>query len=290
MNVNKTILFRDSEDRHAGVVIVAGRDPFERSDSFQKICHIHAKGDRQYEKAFLLNPNDTAFAAQPFYVRKPDEEGKEVDFALAVLNERLSGKPATSGLAFGRSGKPDYPSLFRPLPTKYVIIVPQGYTFESFWMTFWEKYENHPKRYFYENLSTAQNFSQSVVLRPGQKIEVTVFEQTVDRLMTSSVERVNFLKSIPGNIFTGLSGSALMFDQHWEKLPKGRAYCSFDEKDRLPALEYFHRVPCFDCHADGYFHFFRLGFGGSWDSDCLLLSFRDLSAEATVEAEKSSDA
>lgn len=90
-----TILFTDSKHRTAGIVVIS----YEEDDTSPAIIR-HSHGKNQYEQGWLLAADD--FEPKPFYLRQAGEEGQEVHFALAVLQERLNGTPAKGGLAFGR--------------------------------------------------------------------------------------------------------------------------------------------------------------------------------------------
>lgn len=91
-----TILFTDNEHRTAAILVLH----YEKGDtSIAIVRHAHCK-TTAYFKAYMLGPND--FAEYPFYVRRAGEKGQEVEFALAVLQERLEGVRAKGGLAFGR--------------------------------------------------------------------------------------------------------------------------------------------------------------------------------------------
>ncbi len=75
--------------------------------------------------------------------------------------------------------------------------------------------------------------SSSRVPRPGEKFQARAFRQVVGGV-TNSEERLVFLKQQPGNIFLGVHGLGLVFEQKRHLLEKGRAYTSFDEFHRLP--------------------------------------------------------
>ncbi len=90
-----TILFTDTENRTASILVVT----YEMGDtSVQTVRMSHCKN--AYHKAYLLTSE--GFPQKPFYIRHRGEERKEVDFALAVLQEQLEGVPAQGGLAFNR--------------------------------------------------------------------------------------------------------------------------------------------------------------------------------------------
>jgi hypothetical protein len=129
--------------------------------------------------------------------------------------------------------------------------------------------------YYFNSLLTDANFDNpSRVLKAVERYRVRAYEQ-VSSGTTSSVERVEFLQSLPGNVFIGAQGIPLVFEQKRHYLPKGKWYSSFDELDRLPFLEGCHRVPSVTAYLDGDFRVGLGNFEGPWDQDLAVLCFSD---------------
>jgi hypothetical protein len=83
-----------------------------------------------------------------------------------------------------------------------------------------------------------------------------------------------FLRS-QKNVFLGAQGASLVWEEKRRELPKGKWYCSFDEKNRLPVVDGCHGVPCVRAYSDGDFSFSLGGFEGDWRDSDVLLCFRD---------------
>lgn len=159
----------------------------------------------------------------------------------------------------------------------WVIEVPADYDHGTRLGSFIKK--NRQGFYYVNDAITDQNFSRTATtqLTPGRKIRVTVYKQTVSGSTTSS-ERMDFLRQQPGNVFLGAHGITLVWDKR-EELPRGKWYCSFDEKNALwQDAGGRPWVPSLDCDSDGDFKF-RLGaFEADWDDGHCLLGFSDVSA------------
>ncbi len=154
-----------------------------------------------------------------------------------------------------------------------VITVPDDFVHSTHLATFSKN--NKKKFYYYNDDITDKNFNKATVqLVPGRKLRVKAFQQTVSG-NTTSEERMAFLKT-QNNIFTGAVGAALVFEQKRDLLPKGKWYCSFDEKEALwkDSVGY-HRVPDVRARSGGAFDFDLGYFGRDWVAGFVLLCFCD---------------
>lgn len=159
------------------------------------------------------------------------------------------------------------------------IEVPAGYEFDTALASF-EK-ANRKKFYSYNDDITDANFSNpSRVVKAGDRLLVRAFHQTAAGT-TTSTERVDFLRALPGNVFVGAQGAALVFEQKRAKLPKGKWYASFDEKDRLYEDAGHHgRVPHVNADTGGDFEFDLGRLVRPWYQDNAFLCFCDESLVA----------
>lgn len=134
---------------------------------------------------------------------------------------------------------------------------------------------NRKDFYYFNPDATDKNFSNpSRVLKPGDKLRVRIFKQTVPG-STTSVERMEFLKK-QNAVFTGAQGASLVYKQKRTELPKGYVYCSFDEKDCLwEGSDGNHRVPYVGANSGGGFEFDLCDFGSAWRTDDCLVCFCD---------------
>lgn len=155
-----------------------------------------------------------------------------------------------------------------------VVTVPEDYDHATALATFGK--QNGKKLAYYNPAITDQNFSDPTrILKPGDKLRVCAFKQTVNGTTTSE-ERMNFLRR-QGAIFVGAQGASLVFDQKRDQLPKGLWYASFDEKDRLwTDADGCHGVPCVYAFSHGDFDFGLGYFEDVWYDSDSFLCFRDL--------------
>jgi len=65
-------------------------------------------------------------------------------------------------------------------------------------------------------------------------------------------------------LLAGAQGASVVWEQKKDQLPKGYWYCSFDEKDRLPLLGGYCRVPYLNACSDGGFDFVLGRFESVW--------------------------
>ena len=132
------------------------------------------------------------------------------------------------------------------------------------------------KFYFFNKEITDLNFPKpSRILKPGDKLWVRAFKQTVSS-STTSEERMKFLSKMNA-IHTGAQGASLVYQQKRDKLVKGYWYLSFDEKESLwKDADGYHRVPRVYARSDGDFEFDLGCFEAGWGGHSCLLCFCDL--------------
>ena len=155
-----------------------------------------------------------------------------------------------------------------------IITVPDDYDHATRLATFLE--QNSKKFYGVNDDITDEHFpNPSRILKPGDKLRVSAFKQIVSGTTTSE-ERMVFLEK-QGAVYTGAQGASLVFDQKRDQLPKGKWYCSFDEKNRLwKDADGDRRVPRVSARSGGGFDFNLVPFENTWDGDDALLCFSDL--------------
>jgi len=73
----------------------------------------------------------------------------------------------------------------------------------------------------------------------------------------------------------GAQGASVVWEQNRKRLPKGKWYASFDEKENLPVAGGYHRVPLVSADSDGNFDFDLGFFENDWNVDYCLLCFCD---------------
>lgn len=131
-----------------------------------------------------------------------------------------------------------------------------------------------------ENISDANFPSPTRVMKPGDKFRVRAFKQIV-RGSTTSVERMAFLEK-QNAVHTGAQGSAVVFEQKRDQLPKGYWYASFDQPDRLwKDADGYHRVPDVSAYSDGGFLWYLGYFEHDWLGAFAFLCFCDLEPESS---------
>lgn len=137
---------------------------------------------------------------------------------------------------------------------------------------------NRKKFLFFNPGITDEHFpNPSCILKPGKKLWVRAFKQN-SLGTTTSVERMEFL-SMQNAIYTGAQGVSLVYKQKRSLLPKGRYYCSFDEKDCLfKNVKDNHCVPGLIPLSNGGFKFIMSTFEIDWDPDYVVLCFNEVPA------------
>lgn len=155
-----------------------------------------------------------------------------------------------------------------------IITVPDDYDHATALKTFGKK--NRKKFYYYKDAITDQNFPNPTrVLKPGDKLRVRAFKQVVGG-STTSEERMAFLATQKA-VHVGAQGASLVWDQKRDQLPKGKWYCSFDEKGRLwQDADGRHWVPFVDAVSGGGFSFDLGRFEAVWRGDGAILCFCDI--------------
>lgn len=159
------------------------------------------------------------------------------------------------------------------------ITVPDDYDHATCLAVFREN--NHEKFDGYNDSISDVNFpSPTRILKPGDKIRVRVFRQSVSGTTTSK-ERMDFLRKQKGNVFVGAQGASHAFEQKRDQLPKGYWYASFDEKDALwEDTDGNHRVPHVYAYSDGDFEFSLGYFGDVWGDGSAFFCVCDESSDA----------
>ena len=155
--------------------------------------------------------------------------------------------------------------------TSFSIVVPQGYDHA----TRLAKFRNeHEKEFaFYNGDITDGHFAKATtMLAPGSKLKVKVVQITET---VASEDCLAFLRNQKARLL-GAQGVTFAYEQGKDKLPKGRYYASFDEKDALwedPAGH--HRVPGVYADSGGDFFFLLDYFESAWVGAGGLLCFCD---------------
>ena len=134
------------------------------------------------------------------------------------------------------------------------IIVPDSYDHTNRLAEFIRRNRNKFQGFDDSSIIDANFSNPSRVLKPGDRLIVRVFSQTVSTLTTTD-ERLAFLAT-QNAVHVGMQGLSLVFEQKRSQLPKGRWYVSLDEKKHLwrsPACSYM--VPIIEAHSNGAFCF-----------------------------------
>lgn len=191
-------------------------------------------------------------------------EAKGNDFDRHLLEARQRVLPVSEPIAIA-AADPRFQLL-----TTFEVVVPTDYQHATRLDTFRRK---HGKEFYYYNGNiTDRNFSRATTqLAPGQQLKVKVFQIT--KKVTSN-DCLVFLKN-QNAVFTGAQGATLTYEQAKDQLPKGRWYVSFDERDTLPFVDGYHRVPYVNAFSDGDFEFGLGRFEDVWCVGRCLLCFCD---------------
>ena len=153
----------------------------------------------------------------------------------------------------------------------FPVTVPEGYDHVTRLATFASAHRQ--EFYSYHDDLTDQSFAKATTkLVAGRKFQVKAFQ--IKGRVTSE-DCLTFVKSQKG-VLVGAQGASLAYEQGKDKLPVNRRSISFDEKDSLPVLGGFHRVPKVRRDSDGDFGFGLGYFGGDWTGGDVLLVFCDL--------------
>ena len=158
----------------------------------------------------------------------------------------------------------------------FEVTVPANYDHTTCLDTFGK--EHRKEFYHYNKNLTDKNFSKATTkLTPGRKFKVKVFQI---KEQVSSDDCLVYLKSQKA-VLVGAQGASLAYEQANNKFSVSRWSISFDEKQALPSVDGYHRVPSLYRASFGDFKFDLVYFGRDWYDDFCLLCFCDL--------EKSSD-
>ncbi len=158
------------------------------------------------------------------------------------------------------------------LITSFEVTVPADYVHDTRLTTFGKA--NRKKFYYYNPELTDANFAKTPALVPGKKFLVKAFQINGT---PSSEDCLTQLRRVKATL-TGAQGASLAYEQAKDKLPVSRWSLSFDEKDNLPFVDGYHRVPHVYRDSDGDFKFYLDYFEDDWYDYCVLLAFCDLPA------------
>jgi hypothetical protein len=156
--------------------------------------------------------------------------------------------------------------------SSFDIVVPEGYDHATRLDTFRREHELEFRHF--NSAITDANYAAPATskLVPDQKLKCKVVRI---KESVSSDDCLDFLKSQKARLI-GAQGISLAYEQGKNKLPKGRFYASFDEKDALwKDSDGNHRVPGVRAYSDGDFGFFLGGFEVDWGVGDGLLCFCD---------------
>lgn len=164
-----------------------------------------------------------------------------------------------------------------------IITVPANYVHGTQLASFEVQYRNLKENgwkmfYGWNTSSNDANFpNPSRILKPGDRLLVSAYKQIVGGT-TTSVERMDFCRKQPGNVWVGPQGNSLVFEQKRDQLPKNFWYTSFDEEQHCwKDSDGEHRVSCLLASSDGVFRW-NLGILEKvWYDFHAFLCFRDLS-------------
>lgn len=156
-----------------------------------------------------------------------------------------------------------------------IVTVPNTYCHKNAIAVFRQRYQKIIL--INDNISDEHFANPTRILKPGDRFRVRVFRQ-ICRKCTTSNERMDFLRN-EGAVFLGFQGLAVVAEQMRSKLPRGKIYTSFDEKERLwqdPGGA--HNVPQLTVYAgsrDDY-SLALMFFEAVWNCDYTFLCFNDV--------------
>ena len=154
------------------------------------------------------------------------------------------------------------------------VTIPDGYDKANPLDTYKVRHES--EYYYYNPGLTDANFAKATTtLTPGRKFAVKVFaikkgERVTSEDCLAQYKRVNA-------VLVGAQGLTVLCEQKKGELPKGKYHVSFDEKEALPVLGEYRRVPYVGADSDGDFGLGLGDFGDDWRGDDCLLCFCDIS-------------
>lgn len=152
------------------------------------------------------------------------------------------------------------------------VTIPMNYKHEGYLD---ECYKNKDSFYFYNNDINDKNFGQvSHKLIPGKTYLVKIW--LINKGAVAKSEEILALLRSNQAYLTGAHGSAILWDQKRNELPKGKWYVSFDEENNLwKDADGRHRVPGIERDSDGDYRFFLGYFENDWDGYYCVIGFCD---------------
>jgi hypothetical protein len=203
------------------------------------------------------------------FVLALEKVGFDDETIQRVINSR--GNRLAKAMYIAITGEVQADERFEKV-NEFDVVVPEGYNHATRLATFREA---HEKEFgFFNGDITDQNFAKATTkLTPGRKFRVKVFQITE---MVNSEDCLAKIRAEKG-VLVGAQGASLAYEQGKSQLPVGRWSPSFDEKDALPVVGGYHRVPGVCRSSVGGFGF-NLGVFGSgwWGGVFCLLVFCDL--------------
>ncbi len=139
--------------------------------------------------------------------------------------------------------------LFSDLGT---LVVPDNYEHVNS-LSYFREANYKSFRYFDDEINDDFFSNPTQVLKPGENWQIKVFAQAAGNRI-SLTEGLAFLHS-QGSVFTGAQGAALVFQQKYGLLPRGKQYNSLDTEDRLPKCEGDCLVPWVSAYLGPVFEF-----------------------------------
>ncbi len=154
-----------------------------------------------------------------------------------------------------------------------IITVPVDYKHVTRLERFHKKYRKQFNNYD-NDIMDGHFRDPSRILRPGDRIHVSVFKQNFSGTTTSE-ERLAFLKSKKA-VFVGAQGASLAWEEKRHQLPRDYSYVSFDHQNNLWKDDRGdHRVPIVRCGFEDNFDFILGCLEGAWFSKMAFFCFCD---------------
>ncbi len=131
---------------------------------------------------------------------------------------------------------------FALLTSLGIARVPHGHNSRTHLADFRQKYPMYGNFPGNGGHVTDKNYpNPSHVLQSGEWFNVEAYHCSED-IWSLGSKQLEYLKSLPGNVFLGAQGLVLVFDQIRERLLKGYSYLSHDIPDRLYTFDRVHRM------------------------------------------------
>ena len=146
------------------------------------------------------------------------------------------------------------------------IVVPEGYDHTTCLNSF-RRVHREEFEHFHHEISD-QNFNRStIMLFSDFRFVVEILQLQVK---ISSDEGLDFLSSRRA-VLVGAQGLILAYEQGYDQLPLGRRGLAFDEKEALPIIDSYRRIPFICPYSTGGHEFDLAHFdNGLVVGDCLL--------------------